>query len=602
MVTAGAAGAGPPTISHSWIESASATTATSYGELVATWTVPPDPASDDGQTVFFFPGLEDFKDVVSILQPVLGWNNDFGEAWSIASWNCCPHGITVESSPVSVSAGDEILGTMRSTCSAGTLSCATWNVISEDVSTGQSTTLSNTLSEGQTFNWAFAGALEVYNIAQCSDYPPNGFLTFSDLALYDDEFDQISDPSWSISNSASGLTPQCGYGGQVAATQVMLDYSSSKPAAFVPVTPCRLVDTRASNGEFGSPALVGGSSRNFTIPSSTTCTIPSTATAYSLNVTVVPEGKLSYLTVWPTGETQPVASTLNSEDGRIKANAAIVPAGTGGAISVYATNATNLVLDIDGYFVPAGTSGALAFYPLTPCRLADTRSSSYGPMGSPSLTAGEDRTFAILSSTCDVPDTAQAYSLNFTAVPSGPLGYLTAFPTGQTMPLASTLNAPTGTTTANAAIVPAGSSGSVDIYTTNAMNLVIDINGYFAPPGTGGLSLYNLTPCRVLDTRQPPGSLPFTGEKDVNVTASGCGAPASAKAYVFNATVVPPGPMGYLTLWPQGGTEPLASTLNALDGAITSNMAIVPTTNGSIAAKPSSATQLVLDLFGYFAP
>ena len=45
---------------------------------------------------------------------------------------------------------------------------------------------------------------------------------------------------------------------------------------------------------------------------------------------VVPAGLLGYLTVWPTGQTQPVASTLNSLDGRIKSNAAIVPAGEGG--------------------------------------------------------------------------------------------------------------------------------------------------------------------------------------------------------------------------------------------------------------------------------
>ena len=56
--------------------------------------------------------------------------------------------------------------------------------------------------------------------------------------------------------------------------------------------------------------------------------------------------------MWPTGEAQPGVSTLNS-DGRVKANAAIVPAGTSGAISVYATDTTDLVLDINGYFVPA---------------------------------------------------------------------------------------------------------------------------------------------------------------------------------------------------------------------------------------------------------
>jgi hypothetical protein len=60
----------------------------------------------------------------------------------------------------------------------------------------------------------------------------------------------------------------------------------------------------------------------------------------------------------------------------------------------------------------------------------------------------------------------------------------------------------------------------------------------------------------------------------------------------------------YLTLWPQGGTQPVVSTLNALDGAITSNMALVPTTDGSISSYVyvPSTTYLILDMFGYFAP
>jgi glycerol dehydrogenase-like iron-containing ADH family enzyme len=45
---------------------------------------------------------------------------------------------------------------------------------------------------------------------------------------------------------------------------------------------------------------------------------------------------------------------------------------------------------------------------------------------------------------------------------------------------------------------------------------------------------------------------------------------------------------------------PLVSTLNALDGAVTSNLAIVPTTNGSISVFPSNPTHLILDISGYF--
>jgi hypothetical protein len=96
---------------------------------------------------------------------------------------------------------------------------------------------------------------------------------------------------------------------------------------------------------------------------------------------------------------------------------------------------------------------------------------------------------------------------------------------------------------------------------------------------------------------------PFQGERMVNVVNSPCAPPASSAAYVLNATVVPAdGPLGFLTLWPDGQTQPVASTLNARDGLVTSNMAIVANSNGSIDAYASGLTQLILDISGYFAP
>ncbi len=366
---------------------------------------------------------------------------------------------------------------------------------------------------------------------------------------------------------------------------------------FVPVTPCRVADTRNATGPFDGPAVAGGTTRDFVIPNSA-CGIPSTAKAYSLNVTVVPGGPLGFITVFPAGTTQPLASTLNSLDGRVKSNASIVPAGAGGAVSIFVSNATDIVLDINGYFVPATDPAALAFFPVTPCRVADTRQGA-APFGS-SLVGGLSRTFPVLSSACNIPATAQAYSLNLTAVPPGPLGYVTAWPTGQAQPGSSSLNAPTGAVTANAAIIPAGTGGSIDIFASNPTDMVIDINGYFAPMATGGLSLYNVTPCRALDTRTPAGSPPFSGELDTVI--SGNCVPSGAQAYVVNATVVPPTALGFLTLWPQSQSQPTVSTLNALDSAITSNMAIVPTLSGSISAFASNPTHLILDIFGYFAP
>ncbi len=88
----------------------------------------------------------------------------------------------------------------------------------------------------------------------------------------------------------------------------------------------------------------------------------------------------------------------------------------------------------------------------------------------------------------------------------------------------------------------------------------------------------------------------------MNVAGGICQAPATAQAFVMNATVLPVTRLQYLTLWPDGQQQPVVSTLNAYDGAVTSNLAIVPTTNGSIDAYGSDLMQLILDISSYFAP
>jgi len=126
---------------------------------------------------------------------------------------------------------------------------------------------------------------------------------------------------------------------------------------FVGMTPCRVVDTRSGSGltgAFGPPSLVAGATRSFPPRASTTCSIPSIAQAYSLNVTAVPPGFLGYLTIWPFGAPRPLASTLNDSLGTVVANAAIVPAGsdTSGSVDVYVSNSTDVVIDINGYYAP----------------------------------------------------------------------------------------------------------------------------------------------------------------------------------------------------------------------------------------------------------
>jgi hypothetical protein len=222
----------PPSIGHSWIEAESVTTSSSYGKLLANWTVPPTPTANDGQVIYLFPGLEDINDRVGILQPVLGWNADFSSAWGIASWDYVNSGsgTLYESSPVRVNPNDLISGTIQSDCSAGTLTCGSWTITTKDQNTGSSTVASQVSNNGQTLNWAFGGVLEVYSISQCSDFPPNGTAYFNGVALYDNNFNQISNPGWTADSYYSNLTPQCNYGAEANATTVAVNYGPSQTA------------------------------------------------------------------------------------------------------------------------------------------------------------------------------------------------------------------------------------------------------------------------------------------------------------------------------------------------------------------------------------
>ena len=479
---------------------------------------------------------------------------------------------------------------------------------------------------GQTFTVNQSGATPAYSLSPTSASLPaaGGPQTVSLTAAPPDAPWTVSGaPSWiaitsatsgagsaTISYTAAANTSNNARSGSL--TIAGLNFPITQAAAtttaglgFYSVTPCRVVDTRNGNGPFGGPIMSAGSTRSFAIPSSA-CGIPSTAQAYSLNITVVPPAALGYLTAWPAGQAQPYVSTLNSSNGAIIANAAIVPAGTGGSISIYVSDTTHVIIDINGYFGAPGGSAALAFYPVTPCRVADTRNPN-GPFGGPSLAAGATRNFAVPQSSCGIPSGAQAYSLNMTVVPPGALEYLSTWPAGQSQPVVSTLNALQGQIAANAAIVPAGTNGAISVYVSDPSNVVIDINGYFAPPGgAGALYFYPVTPCRVADTRNASGTFggPSLGAgttRSFPIPSSSCGLPAAAQAYSFNMTVVPPGSLLYLSTWPAGQSQPVVSTLNDLQGQVVANAAIVPAgASGGISVFVSDATNLIIDVNGYF--
>lgn len=84
------------------------------------------------------------------------------------------------------------------------------------------------------------------------------------------------------------------------------------------------------------------------------CAIPPSATAVSLNLTVTGGTGPGYLTVYPQGSAIPLASTINFREGQTRANNAIIPLGTGGAISIFygqaPGNTVDVIVDVNGFF------------------------------------------------------------------------------------------------------------------------------------------------------------------------------------------------------------------------------------------------------------
>ncbi len=136
--------------------------------------------------------------------------------------------------------------------------------------------------------------------------------------------------------------------------------SETNPLPFQAVTPCRVADTRGNGftGQYGPPSLAANATRSFTITG--VCGIPASAAAVSFNFAALNVGGAGGLRVFPAGGSVPLVSTLNYNGNTPNiANAAVVPLGTGGEITVQADAVSiDLIIDVNGYYY--GGSASLA--------------------------------------------------------------------------------------------------------------------------------------------------------------------------------------------------------------------------------------------------
>jgi hypothetical protein len=352
-------------------------------------------------------------------------------------------------------------------------------------------------------------------------------------------------------------------------------------AAFTPVTPTRLVDTRNGVGAAGRVAP----GRQVVVQVADGVRVPVDATAAVVNVAAVNPSAAGYVTVYPCSDGLPDTSTLNYVAGQTVANTTIAALSPPGQLCAWTFAETDILVDITGWLSP---SGASRLTPIGPTRVVDTRSN----VGGVRLAAGQ--TLAV-DLNGRVPAGSTAVAVNVTAVNAAASGFLTAFPCAGAPPNTSTVNYVGNEARPNNTIVGL-SGGRICVFSDQATDVLVDLLGSFA---TTGLAYQPTAPVRVLDTRRT-GTLGAGGIATYSVAAAGLGAQVPGAAYV-NVTAANHIADGYVTTY-DCVTRRDTSTLNQRVGQATANGAIVPLSALRSCGWTFGGGDLIVDLNGWWVP
>ncbi|MGI9646746.1 MAG: hypothetical protein ACR2O6_15680, partial [Ilumatobacteraceae bacterium] len=368
----------------------------------------------------------------------------------------------------------------------------------------------------------------------------------------------------------------------------------------------RLVDTRPGgvtiDGQFAGIGMRAAGS-TLEVQVAGRAGVPLDASAAVLTVAAVDPLADAYLTVHPTGTPRPNASNVNYTQGDNRANTVLTKLGTDGKVSIYTFAATQLIVDVTGYF-PAGSDAALQ----SPVRLVDTRPGAETIDGQD---AGIGRRAAgstlevQVAGRAGVPLDASAAVITVAAVDPLADAFLTVHPTGTVRPNASNVNYVQGEDTANTVLAKLGTDGKVSIYTFAATHLIVDIAGHL--PDTVYTPL--AAPQRLADSRPGGqtidglqaggGPMPAYATLQVSV-AERADVPADASTAVVTVAAVGPHDDGFITVHPTGTSRPNTSDLNYLQGQDIANTVLARLgAGGDICIFTQASTDLIADVAGF---
>ena len=426
-----------------------------------------------------------------------------------------------------------------------------------------------------------------------------------------------------------------------ATASATLTIAVVSPDPYSPLAPVRICDTRGGNPSGLSPpasqcngsTIAAGGALSVNVAGN--FGVPANAAAVVLNVTVVGPAGPGFITAYPTGASRPTASNINYVANKTVPNLVEVGIGNGGDVSFYSSNASDLIVDVEGYTSPtaSGGSGSGLYTGLaTPSRICDTRAANPSNLNTApnnqcngladqgdTLPAGTTRNVEVAGGGGAVPAGATAAVLNVTAVNPAASGYFTVFPQDAARPTASNVNYVSGQVASNRVIVPLSSSGDspgdISVYSSASADLIVDVSGYYsASGGTGSQFSAEGAPIRICDTRSGnPSNLvapdtqcngaPLTvGATKTIAVKTLAGVPSSATAVVINLTGVTPTNPTFLTVFP-GPALPSSSDLNPGAGQVMANMVVATVNaNGTISIyNHTGSINAVADVMGWYS-
>lgn len=267
-----------------------------------------------------------------------------------------------------------------------------------------------------------------------------------------------------------------------------------RAAGFVSVAPDRLLDTRTG---IGAPAQKVNDGSSITVQIGGRAGVPIGARAAVLNVTATEATGTGYVTVWPSDQERPDASSLNVVAGQTVPNLVVATLAPDGTASMFHYGGSvHLIADVLGYFSDTVVAAAGRFVPVTPTRVEDTRINRF-PALDPSFGAVSHDTAVEVWLTdasrnpvgdVDLPDDVSAVVINVTAVGATGTGYLTAHPEGDRPPT-STLNVVPGDVVPNLAVVPITNPQNprIDVYNFGGrLDVLVDVVGYIRDDARAG--------------------------------------------------------------------------------------------------------------------